>query len=70
MNVIYLLIPAMLVLGLVMLGILIWAVRAGQYDDLEGDAHRILMDDDDPLLPRNNWPDDRALTDNQRDGAS
>ena len=34
-----------------MVGVLVWAVKSGQYDDLEGDAHRILMDDDDPLLP-------------------
>jgi len=27
-------------------------VKSGQYDDLEGPAHRILMDDDDPLIPR------------------
>jgi len=51
MEVIYGLIPAMIFLGLVMVGILVWAVRSGQYDDLEGDANRILMDDDDPLLP-------------------
>ena len=67
MEVIYGLIPAMIFLGLVMVGILVWAVKNGQYDDLEGDASRILMDDDDPLLPDNenkkkkesgkNWPD-------------
>ena len=51
MDVIYLLIPGMIVLGLVMVGVLVWAVKSGQYDDLEGDAHRILMDEDDPLLP-------------------
>jgi cbb3-type cytochrome oxidase maturation protein len=51
MEVIYGLIPAMIFLGLVMVGILVWAVRSGQYDDLDGDANRILMDDDDPLLP-------------------
>ncbi|MGD8571948.1 MAG: cbb3-type cytochrome oxidase assembly protein CcoS [Gammaproteobacteria bacterium] len=51
MNVIYGLIPAMIILGLVMVGVLVWAVKSGQYDDLEGDAHRIIMDDDDPLLP-------------------
>jgi len=28
-----------------------WAVKSGQFDDLEGPAQRILMDDDDPLLP-------------------
>ncbi len=35
-----------------MVGVLVWAVKSGQYDDLEGDAQRILMDDDDPLLPK------------------
>jgi len=51
MDILYLLIP----LGLVMLGIAIWgflwAVKSGQFDDLEGPAHRILMDDDDPRIP-------------------
>jgi len=59
MEVIYILIPGMIVLGLVMVGVLVWAVKSGQYDDLEGDAHRILMDEDDPLLPEksNKKPD-------------
>ena len=52
MEILYLLIP----LGLVLLGIAIWgfmwAVKSGQFDDLEGPAHRILMDDDDPRIPR------------------
>jgi nitrogen fixation-related uncharacterized protein len=30
----------------------IWAVKTGQFDDLEGPAYRILMDDDDPRIPR------------------
>lgn len=51
MEVIYFLIPGMILLGLVMVGVLFWATRSGQYDDLEGPANRILMDDDDPLLP-------------------
>jgi len=51
MEVIYGLIPGMLLLGLFTLALFIWAVKKGQYDDLEGDANRILMDDDDPLLP-------------------
>jgi len=46
MDVIYGLIPGMLLVGLLMVGVLFWAARSGQFDDLEGDAQRILMDDD------------------------
>lgn len=53
MEVIYGLIPLMIGLGLIGVVIFIWSVRSGQYDDLEGDANRILMDEDDPLLPKN-----------------
>ena len=56
MEVIYGLIPAMIILGLIMVGVLVWAVKSGQYDDLEGDANRIIMDDDDPLLPKKTSP--------------
>jgi len=61
MDVIYVLIPLMIGLGLVGVVVFIWSVRSGQYDDMEGDANRILMDDDDPLLPesdnKNNKPE-------------
>lgn len=63
MEVIYSLIPSMIFIGLILVGILIWAVRRGQYDDLEGDAHRILLDEDDEMMgekksvDRRNWPD-------------
>ena len=66
MEVIRGLIPLMIILGIVGVIIFFWSVRSGQYEDLEGDANRILMDDDDPLLPDNdqdnkkddpNWPD-------------
>ena len=63
MEVIYGLIPGMILIGLVMVGVLFWATRSGQYDDLEGPANRILMDDDDPLLPGTRDappPDDKA----------
>ena len=48
MEVIYTLIPGMIFFGLVFVGVLIWAIRRGQYEDLEGDAHRILLDEDEP----------------------
>jgi len=31
----------------------IFTVKSGQYDDMEGPAYRILMDDDDPRIPAN-----------------
>ena len=30
-----------------------WSIKNGQFDDLEGPAERILMDDDDPRIPPN-----------------
>ena len=51
MEVIYSLIPGMILFGLIFVVVLFWAVRKGQYDDLEGEASRILMDDDDILPP-------------------
>jgi len=39
-------IAAALGVGLVSLAFLIWALQSGQYDDLDGDAQRILIDDD------------------------
>lgn len=46
MEVIYGLIPGMLLLGLAAVGVLFWAARSGQFEDLEGDGQRILMDED------------------------
>jgi cbb3-type cytochrome oxidase maturation protein len=30
-----------------------WAIKSGQFDDMDGPAQRILMDEDDPMLPSN-----------------
>jgi cbb3-type cytochrome oxidase maturation protein len=40
------LIPAALLLGLLGLAAFLWSLRSGQYEDLDGAAHRILFDDD------------------------
>jgi cbb3-type cytochrome oxidase maturation protein len=45
MNVIYGLLPGMLLLGIIGVALFFWAVRSGQYDDMDGAANRILMDD-------------------------
>ena len=49
MDVIYSLIPGMMFFGLIFLVVLIWAVKKGQYEDMEGSANRILLDDDDDM---------------------
>jgi len=50
MNVIYSLIPGMMFFGLVFVAVLIWAVKHGQYEDMEGNASRILLDDDEDSM--------------------
>ncbi len=44
------LIPLALFLGALGLGAFLWSLKSGQYDELEGAAHRILDDDDDKPL--------------------
>lgn len=46
MNIIYALIPLGLILLVVAVAAFFWAVRSGQFDDLESPAWRILLDDD------------------------
>ncbi len=40
------LIPVALFLGLLGLGAFLWSLKSGQFDDLDGAAHRILFDDE------------------------
>jgi len=51
MDVLALLIPAALFLGLLGLAAFLWALKSGQFDDLDGAAERILFDDDDDAPP-------------------
>jgi len=46
MNVLIYLIPAAVGLGLLGLVAFLWALRSGQYSDVEGAALRVLSDDD------------------------
>jgi cbb3-type cytochrome oxidase maturation protein len=54
MEALYLLIPLGIVVIVVAVVAFILTVKSGQYDDLDGVAYRILMDDDDPRIPANN----------------
>jgi cbb3-type cytochrome oxidase maturation protein len=45
------LIPAALALGAIGLAAFLWSLRNGQFDDLDGAANRILVDEDHPKRP-------------------
>ena len=51
MNILIVLIPVSVLLGGLGLAACIWTLRSGQYDDLEGDAARIVLEDLDDELP-------------------
>jgi cbb3-type cytochrome oxidase maturation protein len=46
MNVLVILVPLALLLGLAALFAFLWSLKNGQYDDLDGAAHRVLDDSD------------------------
>lgn len=53
MGVLFLFVPlSMLVVGLLVWAAF-WAIKNNQFEDMEGPAHRILLDDDDPRIPTN-----------------
>jgi cbb3-type cytochrome oxidase maturation protein len=60
MDVIYGLIPGMMVFGVLLVVVLVWAVKKGQYEDMEGNANRILLDDDDDMLRDSDKPKDAS----------
>ena len=51
MTILTILIPVTLCMGVIGLAAFFWSLRSGQYEDLSGDAARILFDDDTPLSP-------------------
>jgi cbb3-type cytochrome oxidase maturation protein len=48
MEILYLLVPLSVTIVFAIAAVFWYALRSGQFDDLEGPAHRILMDDDLP----------------------
>ena len=56
MESLYLLIPLSVLLVFVIGLVFWWSVRNGQFDDMEGPAYRMLMDDDDPKAAKDELP--------------
>ncbi len=52
MNVLIYLIPIALFLGGLGLAAFLWSLKSGQYEDLDGAANRILLDDDEVERPK------------------
>lgn len=50
MDVIYGLIPFVLLFGFLAVVVFIWMAKKGQFDDLDGAANRILFDDEEPTM--------------------
>jgi cbb3-type cytochrome oxidase maturation protein len=46
MDIFYVITLAAIVLGALGVWLFVWTLRSGQYDDMDGAAHRILIDDD------------------------
>ncbi len=66
MEMLVFLIPIALGLGLAGLGAFLWSLKSGQYEDLDGAAQRILIDDEDaPLMdnPEKNRTDQAGTAD-------
>jgi cbb3-type cytochrome oxidase maturation protein len=52
MEILVILVPLALALGLAGLVAFLWSLRSGQYDDLDGAAWRAIADDDPPVEPQ------------------
>jgi len=52
MQVLYVLVPLSVMLVAIGVVFFIWAAKSGQFDDLEGPAHRILYDEDEDMIPK------------------
>jgi len=59
MDIIFLLIPIALILVAIMIWIFFWAVKSDQFEDLEGPAHRIIMDKEEIIEPDETKKDKR-----------
>ena len=60
MEILYLLIPLSLVIVAGIAYVFLWAVKSGQFEDMAGPAHRILMDDEPTALSSTQRPREKS----------
>ena len=51
MSTLYLLIPLAAILVVIAIALFLWSIKSGQFEDMEGPGFRILMDDDEDMIP-------------------
>ncbi len=51
MSTLYFLIPLAAILVIIAVGLFLWSIKSGQFEDMEGPGFRILMDDDEEMIP-------------------
>ena len=60
MSSLYFMIPLALILMILAVGVFIWALRSGQFEDLDGPAMSVVMDEDKTLNEDATNPADKA----------
>ena len=58
MDILFLLVPLSVLLALGVMGVLAWAVWAGQFEELDSEGERILRAEDETSLIHINTPND------------
>lgn len=57
MEILFLLIPLAIIIAFLIALFFFWSVKSGQFDDMRGPAHSILMDDDSVEQPHQQQQD-------------
>ena len=65
MEILYILVPISIIIISIAVWIFGWAIKSGQFDDLEGPAHRILFEDDEHMIPKQNPKKDQSAKGSQ-----
>jgi cbb3-type cytochrome oxidase maturation protein len=65
MDILYLLVPLSVVLVFVIGVVFWWSLKSGQFEDLEGEGFRILMDDDKTAQPNGMQSTDTSIDSDQ-----
>ena len=60
MDSLYFLIPVSIILVAIVIALFLWAVRSGQFDDLDGPAHNILYEEEEMLNEVGDKDEDEA----------